>query len=218
MFSADYPGGKYPRAFSRESCARVDREQILAKREFNRATRDRPFIREQLRAYTLRVLLAFAQEAREHCPAWTAHKADEYCREFLRRLTIEAMRGRDDHIISNTDGSITAEWQRFLEQFDPWQEYEEVLLGIAARQAAGSTAANAAPPVEISAAEKRGPGRPRNPETDQIVMEWHAKGEPDVPTFVEQRYPQATGEERQGRIDQVRGAIRREKERREERT
>jgi hypothetical protein len=56
-------------------------------------------------------------------------------------------------------------------------------------------------------------GRRPKPETDEITTDWHAKGEPDVPTFVEQRYPQATGEERQARIDQVRGAIRREKER-----
>ena len=55
-------------------------------------------------------------------------------------------------------------------------------------------------------------GRRRKKETDEIVAQWYAKGEPDAPTLADQMFPEA-GEQRHSRIEQVRGAIRREKRR-----
>jgi hypothetical protein len=153
-----YPG-KYPPDFLDESCARVDIEEILAKREYDQARLGHRYgHRDHLRTFTLRVLLAFAKEARDH-RLWPVTDMDEYCREYLRKFTIYANHGRES-IISNWSGSIVLEWQQFLERSDLWRQYEDILLEVADRQAAGTQAAqpNLAPvPAAPSATETPAP-------------------------------------------------------------
>jgi hypothetical protein len=71
-------------------------------------------------------------------------------------------------------------------------------------------------PAEVHATSTKAspsgkPGRRRKPETDPIVARWHAEGEPDIRTHADNMFPNETGSRK--RYDQVRGAIRREKER-----
>jgi hypothetical protein len=71
--------------------------------------------------------------------------------------------------------------------------------------------------AEVHATSTKGspsgkPGRRRKPETDPIVARWHAEGEPDIRTLADNLFPNESGSRK--RYDQVRGAVRREKERR----
>jgi hypothetical protein len=187
----DYPLGiKYPISFPAECCARVEEEEIPAKREFDKATwepfaprrRERSVIREALRTYTLQIFLVFARQARDHCP-WRADEMDECCREFLRRITIHADYGTDDYVISRYDGSITSDWQRFLEKSDLWRQYDDIRLEVARRQAKKETE-----PQDIS--ER---GRPKQDKTKEIFDQWiamHVMGRPPkYPALAKKMYP-----------------------------
>ena len=136
----NYPlGVKYPPSFPGESRAKLDTKEIRNRREFDQASRrDRDLwsVRQHFRTFSLRMLLWFAQEAHGR-DLWPSDELDDYCREYLRRITIRnAAAGMQDEVPSRYDGSITWQWQRFLEKSDLWRRYQDTLLKAARRQAA----------------------------------------------------------------------------------
>jgi hypothetical protein len=64
--------------------------------------------------------------------------------------------------------------------------------------------------IEPAPARRR-PGRHRKTVTDQIVTKWYDMGKPSASILADAMFPEA-GEQRNHRIEQVRGAIRRERE------
>lgn len=130
---------QYPSDFPVQSQARVEAEKIRAAREFQSAkaadhwTSD---VRAHLLDYILTVFLAFADEARA-LRLWPVAKMDSQCREFLRRLTIEARYEKGPGVgemNSNWNGSILSEVQRELEKTSKWQRYQDFLLDLADAQ------------------------------------------------------------------------------------
>jgi hypothetical protein len=125
-----YPwSGNYPPGFPEDSWRKVFAEETSATQDFYEACRRDPYgRREHLRECTLRCLLVFAKEARDHrlCPVTELH---ECCREYLRKLTIRVK--HTENIISHITGNLDWEWERFLEKSDLWREYQKILLEVA---------------------------------------------------------------------------------------
>jgi hypothetical protein len=129
----DYPPRmKYPPSFPPESVDRVELEHILAKRDFDKVKRGAGWtyeVRESLRTYTLREFLAFAREARDQ-NLWQAHEMNLYCQQFLLRITIDT--GFNEPLSRGVfTTSLSASWERYLEESDLWGEYDDILLEVA---------------------------------------------------------------------------------------
>jgi hypothetical protein len=148
----------YPKEFSAQARARVEAEQIIAKRDFERAQSEKPpnkwgkdrrtwdeclFYR-----YILRVFLVFALEA---CKIgkqgiWAVDRIRAEAEEFLRRFTIRAYceSGRDrygekfEDMTSNWNGSLLPEVKRIFQKSEALHRFEAELLAVA-QLAADST-------------------------------------------------------------------------------
>jgi hypothetical protein len=173
------------------------------------------------------------REGREALRIYRIREASE--RFFQEYVTFVAYpedgRDRNNRPLSpmfDQDGNLLPYVRAALEEGSHlWRAGEEELEDVAKHQA-GGLCTNTKPPVpaepaapapaEVHATPTKAspsgkPGRRRNPETDPIVARWHAEGEPDIRTHADNMFPNEKGSRK--RYDQVRGAIRREKERRE---
>jgi hypothetical protein len=143
LLPMDYP---YPEVFPQSSRARVQGESIRAARDFDRAKQEAPSkIPRLLRAYILRVFIAFVREARNLAlqGLWSVDRLESESREFLRGFAITARyeKGHDrsgglvPDMVSHWTASILPEIQRSFEQSPEWQEFQDILLEVADAQA-----------------------------------------------------------------------------------
>ena len=143
LLPMDYP---YPEEFPQSSRARVQGESIRAARDFDRAKQEAPSkIPRLLRAYILRVFIAFVREARNLAlqGLWSVDRLESESREFLRGFAITARyeKGHDrsgglvPDMVSHWTASILPEIQRSFEQSPEWQEFQDILLEVADAQA-----------------------------------------------------------------------------------
>jgi hypothetical protein len=130
----------YPRDFPAESRAKVEAAIIRSGRQFDskRAkAKWRSDIETLFWTYVLTPFVVFAGES-SRLGLWPADEMDRNCREFLRRLTIDAyyQKGRAAglrEMISNWNGSILWEAQQEIEKTAQWRKYENIRLKFAVK-------------------------------------------------------------------------------------
>ena len=129
---------EYPREFPPESRAKVEAAKLRAARKFDSAKQNarwRSDVEVSFRIYVLIPFLVFANEACR-LKLWPVDEIDSFCREFLRRHTIDAYteKGKAAGLrdpISNWNGSILWEFEQDIEKTPQWQKYQDILLAVA---------------------------------------------------------------------------------------
>ncbi len=126
---------EYPRGFPDDSRARVEAAGIRAGRRFD-SEKAKAESRSEIEAlfwtYVLTPFLVFAEES-SRLGLWSSDETDRKCREFLRRLTIDAYyrkgkAGGLPDMIDNWDGSIIWKAQQEIEKTSQWRKYENLRL------------------------------------------------------------------------------------------
>jgi hypothetical protein len=137
---------RYPSEFSTQARNRIEAAKIMAYKDFaeaQRAARWNTNVEPLLRHCALRIFLVFAQEAcalgKRDIRGWSIDRIDNECREFLRRLAIQAWH---DHgfrsVTSRYTGAIEDSTERAFRAAAEWQAYQDLLQGVAKDQVTGS--------------------------------------------------------------------------------
>ena len=128
----------YPQDFPAESRARVEAARIRAGRQFD-SKKTKAQWRSDIEAlfwtYVLTPFLVFAEES-SRLRLWPVDEMDQNCREFLRRLTIDAyyQKGKSaglSDMIDNLSCSIRWDAQQKIERTSQWRKYENIRLKFA---------------------------------------------------------------------------------------
>lgn len=130
----------YPQDFPAESRAKVEAARIRAGRQFDSMRAKAKWNGEIEALFWIYVLTPFVVFAREssRLGLWPVDRMDEKCREFLRRLTIDAYyhkgkaAGLQD-MIDNFSSDILWQAQQEIEKTSLWRKYETIRLKSAAK-------------------------------------------------------------------------------------
>jgi len=125
----------YPHDFPDELRAKVEAAKIRAGRRFDSGCAKAGLNSEiggLFWTYVLAPFLVFAEES-ARLALWPADEMDQHCREFLRRLTIDAYYSKGkaaglSTMISNWNGSILWDAQQEIEKTSQWRKYENIRL------------------------------------------------------------------------------------------
>lgn len=141
----------YPQDFPNDSVTKVEKARIRAGRQFDSKRAKAKWssdIEGLFWKYVLTPFLVFAVES-ARLELWPVDEIDRKCREFLRRLVIDAyyQKGKTaglGEVTSNWNGSILWEVEQSIQKTSQWRKYENIRLkfGGSRRPATQSTAQN----------------------------------------------------------------------------
>jgi hypothetical protein len=158
---------EYPREFSREARNRIEIENILARRELEKARQTLPLpdwspnssspsadFQQAFISAILRVFLVFVEEAVaiSRSGKWAVDRVDRDSQEFLMRLTVDfyyeeghdRARNRVPEVASNWGGGLVEWVHREFRKTPEWKRYQDLLLN-----AAGSSVPSAPFPNDV---------------------------------------------------------------------
>lgn len=173
----------YPQDFPAESRARVEAARIRAGRQFD-SKKAKAQWRSEIKAlfwtYVLTPFLVFAKES-SLLRLWPVDEMDQNCREFLRRLTIDAYYGKGkaaglSDVIDNISCGIRWEDLQEIEKTSQWRSYESIRLKLAESSSVQNSEKAVQGADKLAVKDRNQGGRPRKDKERDLVRELKARG------------------------------------------